>query len=493
MFKNRTFIKLGCIAIILLMVFPGCNEPNALADPLFTKFKNESFKELDTAGYNPVFRKVLAEKRSGLKYADLIDSYYKSNHYQPVFVVEFLPKDDLKLVLDHFSKAKEHGLNPELFNYTELKQLVDKFYNEKSIKTPGEAYRNMALLELKSAESLIYYSNTLQYGLVNPNKIFANYFMNTLQADTAGMLNVFSIRNMKAYLDSIQPKKYGYGILQKALTEKYVYPGLSAEETRQAILVNMERLRWKNKPVTDRYVWVNIADYTLKFVENNRTKLAMKVCVGRNISVGKNSHQTPQLNSEMYNAQVNPVWNIPESIIKNEIYRKMARNPSYLRNSRISVYKGGKKISPGAINWSAGSRGGYAFQQAPGNYNSLGKIKFQFLNASSVYLHDTPAKSPFKLTVRAVSHGCVRLEKPLELAKAVFGEGENYKLVEKEMKESNPSSRNIAINPKIPVFLDYMPCFVNDSNQIQIRPDVYKLDKALYSKIKSSLVPGSSL
>ena len=492
MLKSRIFIRQGCAVSVFFILFQGCNNHNELADSMSVKFKNEVFKELDTAAYNPVFRKLLEEKRGELKYGSVISAYYKSHNYQSVFIFNFLPKDDLKILADRLAKAPEHGLDPKIFHYTELKQLVDKFYDKKSIKTLDEAYKNMALLELQSAESLISYSNALKYGIVKPRKIFPRYYMETLEPDSISILNIFDVHNMKEYLDSIQPKNHEYEVLQKALAENYVYPDLSAKETKKIIQLNLERLRWKNKPATDRYVWVNIADYTLKFVEEGKTKLVMKVCVGRN-TTGKNGRQTPQISSEIYNVQVNPVWNIPESIIKNEIYGHVSRNPSYLANHRISIYKGGKKVSANEVNWSGGSKGRYAFRQAPGDYNSLGKIKFQFLNASSVYLHDTPAKSPFKLTVRAISHGCVRLEKPAEFAKALFGEGAKFKLIEKELKESNPTARDIPVKPKVPVYLDYMTCFVGDSSQIQIRPDVYKLDKILYSKMKSRLATKAAL
>jgi len=91
------------------------------------------------------------------------------------------------------------------------------------------------------------------------------------------------------------------------------------------------------------------------------------------------------------------------------------------------------------------------------------------------------------LDVRAVSHGCVRLEKPLDFARALFGDGEKYNLVKKEVAESTPTSRDIALSEKVPIYLDYVTCFVDDNGQIQIRPDVYLLDAVLYQRTKRAL------
>jgi murein L,D-transpeptidase YcbB/YkuD len=288
--------------------------------------------------------------------------------------------------------------------------------------------------------------------------------------------------------------------LQAALRGHKAYPGMSAGETEKVLSLNLERLRWQNKPSADRYIWVNIADYSLKYVDKGKKVLAMKVCVGKGPeqepeiadydesdgSVRPFNHTTPQLNSEINDIQVNPVWNIPESIAKNEIISLAAKDRYYLSNSNINVYtRSGEQVDPDQINWSevSGTDVPYTFKQAPGKGNALGKIKFLFPNASSVYLHDTPAQKAFQQEVRAVSHGCVRVEKPLKLAQAILGQGAKLNLVKKEMGEKIPTARDIAVSPKVAVYLDYQTAFLNDEEKIAIRPDVYKLDAILYKRM----------
>lgn len=318
------------------------------------------------------------------------------------------------------------------------------------------------------------------------------------------MDQVFHKDNLKNYLDSIQPKNPQYIALQKALVSGYQAPGLSKVETQRIITINLERLRWKNKPTQNKYVIVNIPDYTLDVIDSGKSVLNMKVCVGQGrnkdntysianyVDSAKvdvpNPHETPQLNSLIYCADVNPVWNIPQSIVSKEIVKAARDDRFYLANKGIDVFKDGRKIeNTEDINWSAAGKEGsdYEFKQRPGDENSLGKVKFLFNNKSSVYLHDTPAKSAFKKPERDVSHGCVRLGDPQALALNLFGPGAKYDLVAKDMKLDKPEPTTINLPVKIPVYITYITCWADTSGTLQVRKDVYGLDTVLYASLES--------
>ncbi|WP_187774887.1 L,D-transpeptidase family protein [Pedobacter sp. BS3] len=480
-------------AFALLAIVASCKKPKSdIGGILFKESRNKIFKRVDLDDYAAVFDSVLKAEKKNLTNPVTIRKFYQDNENDAYFIAHFAPKEHLKTLLDYYAKAPEHGLSPDYFNYTELKPLIDKLYDKHAIKTVNEAYRVIAHTELLVANSLLNYSSAIQFGVVNPRKTFSRYYMKTARPDSAFYQQVFTVQDVKSYLDSIQPKSSAYIKIQDALKNNTVYQGLTAEETRKTFELALERLRWRNKPSAKRYVWVNIADFTLHYFENGAEKLSMKVCAGKGPDQedGPHNHQTPQLSSEIYNAQVNPVWNIPQSIAKNEILEHVKADPYYLVNNGINVYaKSGEKLDAESIDWSSVSASDmpYKFKQAPGNENSLGRIKFQFPNGSSVYLHDTPAQEPFKMQVRAVSHGCVRVEKPLELARALYGDGKKFQLIEKEMNEDIPTVNDIALTPKVPVYLDYMPCFVDSRGNIRIVPDVYKLDAILYNRMKQVL------
>ncbi|HJP63157.1 MAG TPA: L,D-transpeptidase family protein, partial [Mucilaginibacter sp.] len=118
---------------------------------------------------------------------------------------------------------------------------------------------------------------------------------------------------------------------------------------------------------------------------------------------------------------------------------------------------------------------------------SLGRLKFLFKNKRSVYLHDTPVKNAFEQPVRAVSHGCVRVEKPLELARALFGDGPRYELVQKDYAADKPEPTDIALPVGVPVYITYVTCWADRNGVIQYRRDVYGLDIVLYAAMEKQM------
>lgn len=507
--KRSTFIILIMAGLALLFVFASCKKKSRsdMGSALFSKTKNKVFKDVTPEGFEAVFKKALEGLNPKLAAAHTIETYYQNNGYDPIFVMDHLPNDDLKTLQDYLSSASDHGLDPKMFQTEKLKGLLSKFYDKKAIKTTDEAYQTMAQLELAVANSLINYANALQFGVINPRRIYANYFTKTLRPDSASMSHVFEVKSLRTFLDSIQPKNPQYLALQKALKSTVTVPGQTKEETQRTLLVNLERLRWKNKPTEDRYVLVNIPAYELDVMEKGKSALNMKVCVGEGRNKDRSDNlieyddsdkvdrplrrETPQLNSLIYVAEVNPIWNIPQSIAGKEIIVEAAKDPYYLSNKNINAYKNGTLIEdPETIKWgnlSEQEKAEYSFKQQPGADNSLGKIKFLFNNSSSVYLHDTPAKEAFKKPVRAVSHGCVRLEKPLDLAHALFGDGPKYQTIAKFMAEDKPEPTSLYLNKKVPVYITYVTCWADDTGTLQFRQDVYGLDIVLYAHMQRFL------
>jgi len=502
--KKTTAFVLVLILFCLAIIFDGCKKKRSeIGKILFKQTHNKVFKDLDPDEYTAVFKKVFEEEQPNLSNPKLLFDHYDQDDYTPVFVLNHLTNGDLRNIVEDYNKAGDHGLDPKLFQPDRINVLIDKF---NQIKTKEEAYEVIAKLEILASNSLINYSSALQYGIVSPRKIYSRYFIKTLRPDSISMNRVFFVQDMRAYLDSIQPKDPEYLALQKAFLAGIEAPKMSKEETRRILLVNMERLRWKNKPTGNEYVYVNIPDFKLDVIDSGKSILNMKVCVGE----GRNKkylntlenyndtckvdnpfpHETPLLSSVIHSVQVNPIWNIPRSIATKEIIVEAAKDPYYLSNKNINVYRNDRLVKdPETIDWSKVTKetSEYEFKQQPGEENSLGKIKFLFENRSSVYLHDTPAKDAFHYTMRAVSHGCVRLEKPLELAHTLFRDTTRYNLIAKDMAEDDPNTEDIALRPKVPVYITYITCWPDKEGQLQFRKDVYGLDIVLYEHLKKYL------
>jgi len=494
------------LAVTILCSLQACKKSRSdIGKTLFEETGNKVFKSIESEDFAAVLKKTLEDEKSKLSNPKLIAAFYEKNGYEPVLILQHVKKRGLDTLLSYFESVAAHGIDPAYFKTEEYKQLSAKLYDKKGISTIEEAYTDLVKLELLTANSLINYSNAMQFGVVSPKRIYATYYMDTKRPDSTSMNRVFSIKNLKAFLDSIQPASAPYIALQKVLKEGGQAPGISKDETQKILKVNLERLRWKNKPAADKYVIVNIADFRLDVMDKGKSILNMKVCVGegRNKDFIDNiqeydendlkkdrpfSRETPQLNSIIHSVQVNPVWNIPESIATNEITKYAAADRYYLANHNIDVFEKGKKIEdPETIDWSAGNPGKkYLFKQRPGEDNSLGKIKFLFNNQSAVYLHDTPAKAAFKNSMRAVSHGCVRLEKPLDLAHVLFGDGAKYEQIKKQMEDTVAIATDIALPKKVPVYLTYITSWVDQNETVQIRKDVYGLDIVLYTYLQKT-------
>jgi murein L,D-transpeptidase YcbB/YkuD len=496
------FISTLCV---LTLTMQSCKKSRSdLGEELYKKTKNKVFKDATPEGLTEVFKQVLTQDKAKMVNPNLISAFYEQNGYDPVYVMDHIFNGEVDITANYFEKAGQHGLDPKMFKADQIKELVAKFKDKKAIKTLDEAYHDIAELEILTANSLIIYANALQYGMVSPRKIYARYYTETTRPDSASMLNTLRATNLKTYLDSIQPKDPQYLMLQKALLAGGTAQGMTKEETQRYLVVNMERLRWKNKPTQPEYVIVNIPDYRLDVIDQGKSILSMKVCVGEGRNVDNTvslteydesdktdrpfTRETPQLNSVIHSVQVNPVWNIPQSIASKEIMVEAAKDPYYLSNKNIDVYENGKVVdNPETIDWASASKDKYEFKQRPGDDNSLGKIKFLFNNKSSVYLHDTPAKQAFNQTMRAVSHGCVRLGDPQGLAKVIFGEGTTYEKIAKAMTEDNPDPTTIAVPKKMPVYITYVTCWADESGTLQYRPDVYGLDVVLYGHLQKFL------
>lgn len=509
--KNTSIARTLILGIALLMVFQSCKKSRSdLGETLYKKTKNKVFRDATPEGLAEVFKKVLVEEKGNMTNPNLITAYYAENDYDPAFVMDHIFNGDVNLTANYFAKAGEHGLDPKMFNADAITALVAKFKDKKAIKNLNDAYRDIALLEITTANSLINYSNALQYGILSPRKIYQRYYTPTKRPDSVGMSKVFYINDMRHFLDSIQPKDPQYIALQKALKDGSTAPGISKEETMRYLVVNLERLRWKNKPTQTKYAIVNIPDYRLDVMDNGQSILNMKVCVGEGRNVDKTEtlvdydesdkidrpfdRETPQLASMIHSVQVNPVWNIPQSIASKEIMVQAANDPYYLSNKNIDVYQNGKKIEDTeTIDFANAPKDKYEFKQRPGDDNALGKIKFLFNNKSSVYLHDTPAKAAFSNSMRAVSHGCVRLGDPDAFAKVLFGEGVTYDKISKAMNEDNPDPTTIGLPSKMPIYITYVTCWVDGTGTIQFRPDVYGLDVVLYGHLQRFLATSDQI
>jgi L,D-transpeptidase YcbB len=356
------------------------------------------------------------------------------------------------------------------------------------------------------------------------NKLFELGFI-----DSTTAANVSPIYYEKSFAKYIRKFQTTYGLFDDGIIGRNTLDliNLTIKEISEEIACNMERLRWFEADTSNRpFILVNQPEFMLYMHYQDSIK-SMRVCIGK-----QNSHnydylykkyqetkkfsdkpknfETPQIYSRISHIVLNPTWTVPASIVAREMYPQIRRDKNYLRRNNYTViYKDKPVPNQDTINWARYSATNipYKFVQGAGDDNALGAVKFMFPNPFFIYLHDTPQKSKFKITERSVSHGCVRVEEPLNLALFLSQNIEKYDyddfriimgyppIDEERLKEYDPldsmalikkitATTSIFLNERVPVYFDYRTIWWDDEGKLQMRSDVYRRNKKIVSAMQ---------
>ncbi len=255
-----------------------------------------------------------------------------------------------------------------------------------------------------------------------------------------------------------------YGQTQSGVVDAAFIKALNVlvEDRIAQMLVNLERMKWMPRQPDD-YIFINIPEYRFRLIEGGREELTIDVVVG------KAANRTVVFSDELKYIVFSPYWNIPRSIVRNEIVPAMRRSSSYLRRNNIEItgYSGDLPV----------------VRQKPGRRNALGQVKFLFPNEYNIYFHDTPAKSLFSREKRAFSHGCIRLKRPFDLAKYLLKDDPSWTdaAIKKAMNRS--SEKWVTLKKRWPVFITYFTSWSTDDGNVYFLEDIYGHDKKLGSRL----------
>lgn len=245
-----------------------------------------------------------------------------------------------------------------------------------------------------------------------------------------------------------------------------------AATTKEDIVANMERWRWEPNEYGDFQVTVNIPEFRLWIMNKDAVHYTTRVVVGTP------KHQTALFNDEIEHIVVNPYWNVPASIATNEIRPNLLANPGYLQSQNMEMLYGGKVVNASAVDWTQTNINKFHIRQRPGAGNALGRIKFLFPNQHDIYLHDTPSKSLFSRSFRAYSHGCVRVENPMDFADALLKLEPNMNATALEAMFGD-TERWVNLKTHIPVHISYFTLRVDADGSIRSYGDVYGMNQRL--------------
>jgi murein L,D-transpeptidase YcbB/YkuD len=260
---------------------------------------------------------------------------------------------------------------------------------------------------------------------------------------------------------------------------------VSVERRIEQLEVNLERWRWLPKDWGRRHITVNIAAFELDVVDEDAVVLSMRVVVGRPFN------RTPVLSDTIRYLVLNPYWHVPRNIAVTEVLPKIRRDPSYLARFKLRVFPGSGtdagEIDPTTVDWSAITPAQFPFRlrQDPGPLNALGRVKFVFLNKYNVYLHDTPARPLFEETQRDFSHGCIRIQQPIDLAVYLLRQDPRWDREALLTALDGRVDLTVPLPQPMPIHLLYWTAWADKDGTIEFRPDIHGRDAPLLTALRA--------
>ena len=423
--------------------------------------------------------------------------------------------DPERIELSHqvLSYLTEHvndiGFSPNAFFVNQISadlKTIDSLMNDSSLTL----HNAMARAELNLSRAYLRYARGQRYGFMNPKRVLNKlelrdnrpgdykkvYDVPIEQPDStffAEALRMAEEGRAISYLQSIEPTDTIYHLLLQAWEQD------STDEGRTRLLCNMERRRWRDTrrvdPDDGRYIFVNIPSQQLWAVRPDSV-FSMRICCGAWKT------KTPLLSSAISRIEVNPEWNIPFSIVRDEVSNHGGDSAYFARNRYFIIERAtGDTINPVSLTPAQLRTGKYRVAQHSGRGNSLGRLIFRFPNEFAVYLHDTNNPSAFKRDRRTISHGCVRVERPFDILTFLLKDADEWLLdrirlsidkkpegkkgkdyLKKRAEEGDTEPIRLitqtAVKPNVPVYLSYYTVYPNpETGQLETWRDRYEYDQ----------------
>ena len=271
-----------------------------------------------------------------------------------------------------------------------------------------------------------------------------------------------------------------HGLTTDGFVGRQTLAALNVPVSARLRTLNLNKTRIQTfKPWGPSYVLVIVPGFEARLIRELEPVLKTRVIVG------EPGWPTPQLNGMLSRVEVNPYWNVPRSILIREIIPRMQRDPGYLARENIRVFTGwdanAREVDPAQVDWSGPAVRTYRLRQDPGPHNALGNFKFTFRNSESIYLHDTRSRRLFDRSARALSHGCVRVEQPFELAELLLAGQGGWDADALKRAMSRGTNRGIVIERPLPVHLVYWTAWADEDGRTQFRNDIYNRDSNVYA------------
>lgn len=434
-------------------------------------------KTVDNASYAPQVRELTSATPSWVDRTDvgrrlwkIEQAFYTSREHMPAWVDGVDTTPHWKDLIQQLKYSSAHGLYSSRYGVAEFEALRERSQTKlRGTQFPAD---RVPELDVRMTYAYLRYAADLLGWTHSPRQVHPNWLTDSKKEDLAARLtDAIANNRVRASLEDLAPTHPQYKGLQAALALEQANPTGRADVIR----MNLERWRWAPRTLGDRYILVNVPAYVLQVMEHDRPVLSMRVIVG------DPEHQTPLFSDEMTYVVFSPYWNIPPNILREETLPRLAHDPGFLRRNNIEVVGTSgvaEEIDPESIDWNDESiTKSFRFRQRPGADNALGLVKFIFPNHFSIYLHDTPADRLFFKDQRALSHGCIRIEDPIAMAKYVMRDQPEW--TEPRIREAMDARREqtVRLKSRIPVHIGYWTAWVEpDGKTVTYTDDPYGID-----------------
>jgi murein L,D-transpeptidase YcbB/YkuD len=431
-------------------------------------------KEIDDAQLAEGMREVVTgtpawvdKTALGKRLWKIQQEFYASREYAPAWVDGAETTDHWKDLVQQLKYSEAHGLEPGRYDPAQFEQLRD----ESQTKLSGTQFpvERIPEMDAKMTYAYLTYAADLLGWTRSPRDVHRNWLTDAKKEDLAARLtDAITSNRVRDSLEELAPSHPQYKGLQAALAQEKTAPSGRADQ----IKMNMERWRWAPRDLGERYVLINVPAYVMQVMEGEQPVLSMRVIVG------EPKNQTPLFSDEMTHIVFSPYWNIPPSIASEETLPAMARDPDFLLRNNIEVVGTSGTVDPWSVDWSdPDASKGLRFRQRPGARNALGLVKFMFPNHFNVYLHDTPGDRLFFKEKRPFSHGCIRIEDPLALAKYVLRDQSEWTEPRIQSAMNARQEQHVKLKSGIPVHIGYWTAWVEpDGKTVTYTDDPYSID-----------------
>src|SRR5262245_6012437 len=358
---------------------------------------------------------------------------------------------------------------------------------------PPSPVEALAEAEFKLSFAVLKYARAARGGRLEPAAVSRKFDQKPPIYDPGSLLIAIAEHgDVAAYLRQLHPRHEQFSRLRQALlAARAAPPDASTANTVRRLIANLERWRWMPDDLGDFYVWDSVPEQMTRVVDRGEVTLSEKIVVG------KPSTPTPIFSANMQFVIFHPSWGVPAGMKTQELGPQLRNTgggwfssyplaSSVLAGHGLFVSRGGQPINPDAVDWSKVDIREFDFVQPPGPKNVLGIVQFRFPNKHDVYMPDTPERHLFGGSLRAFSHGCMRVQNPIRLAEVLLAHDKGW--TASEVQGYVRRGGEVALKQPIPVHVTYFTAVVDEAGKVQYFSDLYGLDDRLASALEGSRV-----